>query len=617
MSKTLGMERRALIAFVLSMAFFLLYDALYLAPKMRDQRAKREAAQVAQQQEMARLQKTDPNRAVGDTIGSREKPPALTPQAPADTLLSAFATSDTSASAAPNKPIVVASPLYEITLDARGAAIESVHLVHFATKDGTVELLPEGDSWSGDRMFSTSIRGSSSRELMIDGVVFEATAAGKSLSDGARVVVSDGDSVDVVFHAAGPGGFVERSYRFYGNRYDFRTMLRASETLVPGAETVVWSMGPGLSSTENNIRDDQMRFRGSVLLGEELHRKRPADFGRSNVESFSGTLNWATLQTKYFLAAITPPQPVRADVEMTGIKQEHRISQKVAIPATVARGEITSEMRGYFGPLNFKLLEGLGVGLEKNVEFGWKFIRPVSVAVLWCLNALHRVIPNYGWVIIIISVATKLLFYRLTHKSFTSMKEMQDLQPRLAALKEKFGSDRRRLSEETMKLYKEAGVNPLGGCLPMVLQMPVFIALFNVLSHAVELRGAPWIAWIHDLSQQDVLFKLPLSLPLIGDNFSLLPLLMGGAMFAQSKLGGSPTGQPGNPMPPGFNTVLPVVFTFLFYKMPSGLVIYWIINTSISVAQQYYIVRESKKRALTVVPEAPVSGKKRRARKSS
>jgi YidC/Oxa1 family membrane protein insertase len=373
-----------------------------------------------------------------------------------------------------------------------------------------------------------------------------------------------------------------------------------------------------LNATEDNVRDDQSKFRASVLLGEEFHRKQPGDFGRANVEEFSGTLNWASLQTKYFLAALIPPQPVRAEVEMAGIKQEHRVSQKVAVPASVARGEITSEMRAFFGPLNFKVVGDLGVGLEKNVEFGWKFIRPVSVAVLWSMNTLHRVIPNYGWVIIIISILTKVLFYRLTHKSFKSMKEMQDLQPRLAGLKEKFGNDRRRLSEETMKLYREAGVNPLGGCLPMVLQMPVFIALFNVLSHAIELRGAPWIGWMRDLSQQDVLFKLPMSLPLIGDNFSLLPLLMGGAMWAQSKLGGSPTGQPGNPMPPGFNTLLPIVFTFLFYKMPSGLVIYWIINTALSVLQQYYIVRDSKNATLAVVPAPAVpAGKKRRARKSS
>lgn len=620
MSKTFGMERRALIAFVASMALFLLYDSLYLAPKMREQREQRETAQLQQAQELARLQKIEDRVAPGDTISARSEPLGLAPAPARDSLaVSAFASPDTSAVAdAPRKRIVVASPLYEIAIDARGATIESVRLFEFADKNGQpVELLPPGESWSGDRMLSATIRGSA-RELVLDQVVFEATSGSQALSDGARVVVSENDSTDVVFRATGPGGTVERTYRFYGNRYDFRTVIRASEALVPGAETVMWSFGPGLTSTEENAKDDQSKFRSSVLLGEEFHRKHPGDFGRANVENFSGTLNWASLQTKYFLAAMIPPRPVRADVEMSGVKQDHRVSQKVAIPATIARGEITSEMRAFFGPLDFKLVDDLGVGLDKNVEFGWKFIRPVSVGVLWSMNALHRVIPNYGWVIVIISILTKVLFYRLTHKSFKSMKEMQDLQPRIAGLKEKFGNDRRRLSEETMKLYKEAGVNPLGGCLPMLLQMPVFIALFNVLSHAVELRGAPWIGWITDLAQQDVLFKLPASLPLIGDNFSLLPLLMGGAMWAQSKLGGSPTGQPGNPMPPGFNTILPIVFTFLFYKMPSGLVIYWIINTGLSVAQQYYIVRDTKKPALAVVAETPAPvGKKRKARKSS
>jgi YidC/Oxa1 family membrane protein insertase len=614
MSKTFGMERRALLAFAASMALFLLYDALYLAPKMREERARREATQLEQAQEMGRLQKVD---APGDTMSAGETPPALVPAPAGDSLSMAFAPPDTSATAdAPTKKVVVASPLFEITLDTRGASIEGVHLLRFAGPNGPVELLPPGDSWSGDRMLSATIRGAA-RELVVEKIVFEATAGKQTLSDGARVTIAEGDSVDVVFRAAGAGGTIERAYRFYGDRYDFRTVLRASEALVPGAETVVWSFGPGLTSTEKNVRDDQSKFRASVLLGQEFHRKHPGDFGRANVEKFSGTLNWASLQTKYFLAAVIPPQPVRADIEMSGIKSEHRVSQKVAIPAAVARGEITSELRGFFGPLDFELVEGLGVGLEKNVEFGWKYVRPVSVAVLWSMNALHKVIPNYGWVIIIISILTKVLFYRLTHKSFKSMKEMQDLQPRIAALKEKFGSDRRRLSEETMKLYREAGVNPLGGCLPMLLQMPVFIALFNVLSHAIELRGAPWVAWISDLSQQDVLFKLPASLPLIGDSFSLLPLLMGASMWAQSKLGGSPTGQPGNPMPPGFNTILPIVFTFLFYKMPSGLVIYWIINTALSVAQQYYIVKSHKTPELAVVePAAPV-GKKRRARKSS
>jgi len=214
------------------------------------------------------------------------------------------------------------------------------------------------------------------------------------------------------------------------------------------------------------------------------------------------------------------------------------------------------------------------------------------VGVLAAMKWLHRFIPNYGWVIVIISVLTKVLFFRLTHKSFKSMKQMQDLQPRLQAIKEKFKGDQQRISKETMALYKASGVNPLGGCLPMLLQMPVFIALFNVLKFTIEVRGEAWFGWITDLSRQDVLFHLPISLPLVGNVFSLLPLLMGASMFAQSKLGGSPTGGSSTTMPAGFNTLMPVVFTFMFYNMPSGLVIYWIINTVLSVAQQWYIHRE-------------------------
>jgi len=225
------------------------------------------------------------------------------------------------------------------------------------------------------------------------------------------------------------------------------------------------------------------------------------------------------------------------------------------------------------------------------------------------------VVPNYGIVVILISILTKVLFYRLTHQSFKSMKQMQDLQPRLQELKDKYGDDRRRLSEETMRLYKEAGVNPLGGCLPMVLQMPVFVALFNVFRYTIELRGAPFVGWIHDLSQQDVLFRFPFTLPLIGNAFSLLPLIMGGAMFAQSKLGQSPTGQTSTTVPPGFNTMLPIVFTVLFYRMPSGLVIYWIINTVMSVAQQYYIAKTHHTPAVHVVPDTPKKSGRAKARR--
>jgi YidC/Oxa1 family membrane protein insertase len=601
MSTGFSMERRALIAFVASMVLFFAYDALFLAPKMKKERARRQAEAVEQSAALAKEQAADTLRP-----GKPATQNGTALAAPADTSARVAAEIFATPAEAPSQTITVASPLYEFTLDTRGAVITSARLLRYLTNGEPVELLPAGDSWSGTRMLSARLE-SPSGELDLDDVVFSVTAGGGALPDGARVVVSGSDPVDLVFRAEGTGGVVERTYRFFGDRYDFEARLSASEALLPGAENVGWSFGPGMASTEANVANDQSAFRATVLLGEEKHRRKPGDFGRSHVEDYSGTFNWAALQTKYFMAAVYPQQPTRAEVQITGIKAEHRISESIAVPAVVVRGQVTGMMHVYLGPMIYETVAALGVGLEKNIEMGMKFIRPVSQLVLKALKALYHVIPNYGWVIVVISLLTKVLFYRLTHKSFKSMKEMQDLQPRLQALKEKFGDDRRRLSEETMKLYKEAGVNPVGGCLPMVLQMPVFIALFNVLQFTIELRGAPWIGWINDLSQQDVLFKLPLSqpLPLIGDNFSLLPLLMGASMWAQSKLGGSPTAN--TAVPAGFNTMLPIVFTVIFYKMPSGLVIYWIINTVMSVAQQYYIVRDSRHSpsAAVVVEEAP------------
>jgi YidC/Oxa1 family membrane protein insertase len=601
MSTGFSMERRALIAFVASMVLFFAYDALFLAPKMKKERARRQAEAVEQSAALAKEHAADTLRP-----GKPATQNGTALAAPADTSARVAAEIFATPAEAPSQTITVASPLYEFTLDTRGAVITSARLLRYLTNGEPVELLPAGDSWSGTRMLSARLE-SPSGELDLDDVVFSVTAGGGALPDGARVVVSGSDPVDLVFRAEGTGGVVERTYRFFGDRYDFEARLSASEALLPGAENVGWSFGPGMASTEANVANDQSAFRATVLLGEEKHRRKPGDFGRSHVEDYSGTFNWAALQTKYFMAAVYPQQPTRAEVQITGIKAEHRISESIAVPAVVVRGQVTGMMHVYLGPMIYETVAALGVGLEKNIEMGMKFIRPVSQLVLKALKALYHVIPNYGWVIVVISLLTKVLFYRLTHKSFKSMKEMQDLQPRLQALKEKFGDDRRRLSEETMKLYKEAGVNPVGGCLPMVLQMPVFIALFNVLQFTIELRGAPWIGWINDLSQQDVLFKLPLSqpLPLIGDNFSLLPLLMGASMWAQSKLGGSPTAN--TAVPAGFNTMLPIVFTVIFYKMPSGLVIYWIINTVMSVAQQYYIVRDSRHApsAAVVVEEAP------------
>ena len=593
----LSTERRALLAFAISMVLFVAYDALYLGPKMKAQRERREAAaRLKAQQEAAQ----NPGTSSTDTTHA--------PAAGAGTLSSTVVAPPDSLAERPEKKIIVTSPLYELTLSSRGGEIVSARLLHYLTEGKPVELIPAGPSWSGRRMLSASLK-SETGTLPLDGLSFDATSGGAALEDNARVVLAGTNDAEVVFRAQTASGIIERTYHFHADRYDFEATVRASDAVLAGAQNVAWSFGPGIGPTEASVADDQVSFKAGALLGEEFHRKRPASFGKDHVEKFSGTLSWATLQTKYFLAALYPDEPVRADVEMTGAKQTHRISETVIVPMKTAASELKQSMHVYLGPLDYKLLGATGVGLERNVEMGWKPIRPVSSAVMWSMKKLYHFIPNYGVVVILISVLTKVLFYRLTHKSFKSMKQLQDLQPQLQAIKEKYGSDRKRLSEETMRLYKEAGVNPLGGCLPMLLQMPVFIALFNVFRYTIELRGAPFVGWINDLSRQDVLFHFGFTLPLIGDSFSLLPLIMGAAMWAQSKLGGSPTGQTSTAMPPGFNTLLPVVFTVLFYKMPSGLVIYWIINTGMSVVQQYYIHKNHPTAPVAVVPDTPKKGR--------
>ena len=601
------MEKRALVAFIASILLFLAYDALYLSPKVDKQRQHR-AAEL----ELQRLLGADTLSQDFAETGAQSS----SPQAPGQQLAGGGETrpdeslptsgesspgTETTADRFPAAGLeaaefTIVSPLYEITLSTAGAEIITVRLLQFETMGRPVELITEDNEWTYARWMNASLERQTS-SVSLSGVSFAAYrgGVGDPILDGSTIMVDESRGVtEIVFRADQNGnGTIERYYRFYLDRYDFDAGIRFSSASFPGVTGVSWGMGPGLRSTEKNVKDDQQNFKAAVKLGEEIHRLKPGNFGDKSREEFSGTLSWASLQTKYFTAALIPPEPTRAAVTISGNKKDHRISQRLVVPAVARQGNVDNSLRVYMGPLDYKILGALDVGLDKNIDMGWRLIRPVSWVVLKALVWTHQFIPNYGLVIIIISVLTKVLFFRLTHKSFKSMKDMQALQPRIQALKEKHGDDRQKVSQETMKLYKTAGVNPLGGCLPMLLQMPVFIALFSVLRGTIELRGAPFVGWIDNLSQQDVLFTLPMSLPLLGDAFSLLPLLMGASMFLQTKIGGSITGSPGaQTTPAGFNTMMPIVFTFLFYKMPSGLVIYWIINTVLSVGQQYYINKQ-------------------------
>ncbi len=232
-----------------------------------------------------------------------------------------------------------------------------------------------------------------------------------------------------------------------------------------------------------------------------------------------------------------------------------------------------------------------GIGLEGMIDLGWALIQPISRVMLATTTWMYKFVHNYGVVIVLISLLTKLLFYRLTHKSFQSMKDMQSIQGQVNELKEKHKGDSQKMNKEMWALYKREGVNPMGGCLPMLLQMPVFIALYSVLRSTIQLRQAPFFLWIDDLSRPDVLFQMPFELPFLGGSFCLLPILMGISMFVQQKM---TTVDPRQKM---LIYMMPIMFTVMFYRLPSGLVLYWFVNNILSIGQQWMVRRggDSKK----------------------
>jgi len=225
----------------------------------------------------------------------------------------------------------------------------------------------------------------------------------------------------------------------------------------------------------------------------------------------------------------------------------------------------------YLGPKDYSILQALNVGLENAVDFG-DWLKWLAMPLLITLKFLYNnVVQNYGIAIIILTTLIKIIFWPLGNKSYQSMKEMQKLQPKMAELREKYKDDKNRLSQEMMALYKAHKVNPMGGCLPMVIQIPVFFGLYKTLLYAIELRHSPLIWWIQDLSAKDPYY--------------ITPIIMGGTMFLQQKM----TPPAGDPMQAKIMLFMPIIFTVMFLNFPSGLVIYWLFNNIISIGQQYYI----------------------------
>jgi len=367
---------------------------------------------------------------------------------------------------------------------------------------------------------------------------------------------------------------------------DIRVDLSSAENNLYREASIVWT--GGLAVTEKNKTEDLTYFQSYVFQGGELEDFKASENEKSNVV-FNGATTWAATRTKYFTAALIPSDPFLVKrAEISGIK---KTAEYYDLKLTYdSRDDLSALL--YLGPLEYGKIKDLGVGLDEIMDFGWAFIRPISKGVLYVLTEMYKVIPNYGFVLIVFSFLIKILVYPLTKKSYQSTTAMQALQPEISKLKEKYKSNPQKLNQATMELYKKKGVNPLGGCLPMLLQMPLLFALFIVFRTTIELRSKPFMWWITDLSAPDKILELPFTIPIYGSYVAALPILMVVSMFVQQKMMAGPSQQPQQKM---MQYTMSFFFFFIFNSFPSGLNLYYTLFNILTIAQQKLVKQEPKK----------------------
>ena len=363
---------------------------------------------------------------------------------------------------------------------------------------------------------------------------------------------------------------VTKAFTFTGSTYliGLDVSVKTAEGGVLSPEILI------TDKSDHSVPNLDAKFEGLIaLIDNKIKREAPPEANKGH--EFSGNISWAGFGQTYFLFALLPE---------TGANHKLSFHQTgAAITAALGGSAPDSRYMLFIGPKDLDVLKSVGKELEKSIDFGWFSI--ISIPLLYVLHFSHRFTASYGLDIILLTVLIKLLMAPLTHKSFVSMKQMQKLQPQMEKLKERYAADKEKLNKEIMELYRRNGVNPLGGCLPMVLQFPVFIGLYNALSTPLELRHAPFM-WIKDLSRPDWQ-SLPFTL---GDwhlGVPILTLLMGASMFVQQWM----TPSAGDPNQRKMMMLMPLMFTFMFVSFPAGLTVYWLVNNILSIGQQYWINR--------------------------
>lgn len=468
----------------------------------------------------------------------------------------------------PSREITVETDKYQAVFTTQGA-----RLVSFKLKNYSASAEPDAPPV---QMFSPApLRYATLRSTGSGGFILNEDAPFETQAKETNSLSGD-DQLELQFKHKAPNG-VEyiKTFQLHGSSYTIDTFV----SLRNGSATAVrgnfnFSL---VTRWDESMKPDMYTFTGpATLAGEEIEE---VDIDDLNEGSFAYGQNvaWTSFQTKYFLSVVVPGAKASQRIEV--LKDGDSIINRIESPELLLQPEESTalEFLIFIGPKDHEQLQAAGHKLDKVVHFG--FFNFLAQPLFLVLNFFYGYFQNYGVAIILLTVLIKLLFWPLTHKSYSSMKAMQKLQPEMQKLREKFSNDKERLNKEMMALYKTHRVNPLGGCLPMLIQIPVFFALYKVLLDSIALRHAPFALWITDLSAKDP--------------FYITPLLMGASMFVQQKM--TPT--TADPMQAKIFMMMPVIFTFMFLNFPSGLVLYWLVNNLLTILQQYFIHRKKPEQA--------------------
>jgi YidC/Oxa1 family membrane protein insertase len=502
--------------------------------------------------------------------------------------------------------ITIQTPLYKAILNTRGGLLARVQLNHYKTWYGApVQLINDSTGFPG--VLALDVKGTDGHVIPTENLIFKVDGPDSiGLKDGDSVTIDailafpgkaahdstmkPGDSSGAV----ATGGSIVKRFTFRGDRYgiglDVALRNMASELAV-GSYALSWK--GGIKYQEHNSVDESSKAKGIVNVGGDLTDVDASDPAKPRDEKFAGAINWIGANSKYFGAAIIPatisPKSVgeisgsAATADSSGKLETYNIM--LGVPST---GNETQHFTVFAGPLDYGVTRTFGI--QSMVDLGNRtVIRPIGEYVMLPLfRFLHNFIGNYGLVIIVFSLLIRLILWPLSIPQIRSSRKMQLLQPKIAEIRERFKDDQQRQQMETMTLYREFGINPVSGCLPMILQLPILYALWGVLSSAIDLRQAGFMLWIRDLSIPDQVAHLPFSIPLLGDKLSGLALIMGATLFIQQKM------MIIDPKQKAMIYFMPILLTLTFNHLPSGLNLYYLTFNLLSIGQQLYITKYSK-----------------------